>query len=152
MTHPPRGYRPRTDSGSVRTGAKQDHQGSERRSRAQPEDVAETTRGNTKEGSDAKEGWRPQDEQGTRAQEIRRGEESEEEGSEAVGSSRGKEEGRGQPGDLELLDGNAEFIGAPGNTFCLHATGAMEPLLSALRYFREDFEAHIESGGCPYRR
>ena len=61
------------------------------------------------------------------------------------------EEGRGQPGDLELLDGNAAFIGAPGNTFCLHATGAMEPLLSALRYFREDFEAHIESGGCPYR-
>ena len=61
------------------------------------------------------------------------------------------EEGRGQPGDLDLLDHNAAFIGAPGNTFCLHATGAMEPLLSALRCFREDFEAHIENGGCPYR-
>ena len=61
------------------------------------------------------------------------------------------EEGRGQPGDLETLDRNAAFIGMPGNTFCLHATGAIEPLASALKYFREDFEAHIESGRCPYR-
>jgi NADH-quinone oxidoreductase subunit F len=60
------------------------------------------------------------------------------------------EMGRGQPGDLELLETNAAFIGAPGNTFCLHATGAIEPLASALKYFRDDFEAHIEQGGCPY--
>ena len=59
------------------------------------------------------------------------------------------EAGRGEPGDLELLDRNAAFIGAPGNTFCLHATGAIEPLQSALKYFRADFEAHIEQGGCP---
>ena len=59
------------------------------------------------------------------------------------------EEGRGQPGDLELLEKNAEFIGAPGNTFCLHATGAMEPMNSALKHFHADFEAHIEQGGCP---
>lgn len=58
--------------------------------------------------------------------------------------------GRGKPGDLELLDKNSAFIGAPGNTFCLHATGAIEPLASALKYFREDFEAHIEQGRCPY--
>jgi len=61
------------------------------------------------------------------------------------------EAGRGQPGDLELLDQNAEFIGVPGNTFCVHATGAMEPLVSALKYFRDDFEAHIREGRCPYR-
>ena len=60
------------------------------------------------------------------------------------------EMGRGQPGDLELLEKNAAFIGAPGNTFCLHATGAIEPLASALKYFRPEFEAHIEQGGCPY--
>ncbi len=60
------------------------------------------------------------------------------------------EAGRGEPGDLELLEQNAEFIGAPGNTFCLHATGAIEPLASALKYFRADFEAHIEQGRCPY--
>ncbi|MBH81606.1 MAG: NADH-quinone oxidoreductase subunit F [Gammaproteobacteria bacterium] len=61
------------------------------------------------------------------------------------------EEGRGNPGDLDVLSANASYIGAPGNTFCLHATGAMEPLNSALKYFREDFEAHIERGACPYR-
>ncbi|MDP6375638.1 MAG: NADH-quinone oxidoreductase subunit NuoF [Pseudomonadales bacterium] len=61
------------------------------------------------------------------------------------------EEGRGTAEDLELLDHNAAFIGAPGNTFCLHATGAIEPLMSALKYFREDFEAHIREHGCPYR-
>jgi len=62
------------------------------------------------------------------------------------------EEGRGRPEDMALLEGNAGFIAAPGNTFCLHATGAMEPLVSALKYFREDFEAHIRTGRCPYRQ
>jgi len=60
------------------------------------------------------------------------------------------EAGRAQAGDLAMLEQNAAFIGAPGNTFCLHATGAIEPLASALKYFREDFEAHIEQGGCAY--
>jgi NADH-quinone oxidoreductase subunit F len=31
----------------------------------------------------------------------------------------------------------------PGNTFCALAPGAMEPLQSALKYFREDFERYI---------
>ena len=61
------------------------------------------------------------------------------------------EEGRGKPGDLELLDRNAQFIGGVTNTFCLHAPGAIEPLASALKYFREDFEEHISTGKCPYR-
>ena len=61
------------------------------------------------------------------------------------------EEGCGQPGDLELLDRNAQFIGGVTNTFCLHAPGAIEPLASALKYFREDFEEHISTGRCPYR-
>ena len=61
------------------------------------------------------------------------------------------EEGRGKPGDLDLLETNAEYIGAPGNTFCLHATGAIEPLQSALKYFRDDFNQHISEGRCPYR-
>ena len=62
------------------------------------------------------------------------------------------EEGRGQPGDLELLERNAQFIGGVTNTFCLHAPGAIEPLASALKYFREDFEEHIRRGECPYRK
>ena len=61
------------------------------------------------------------------------------------------EEGRGQPGDMAVLDTNAGFIATPGNTFCLHATGAMEPLVSALKYFRDDFEEHISTGQCRYR-
>ena len=61
------------------------------------------------------------------------------------------ESGDGQTGDMALLDEHAAFIGAPGNTFCLHATGAMEPLLSALMYFRDEFEQHITEGRCPYQ-
>ena len=60
------------------------------------------------------------------------------------------EAGAGEPGDLEILDEHAAAIGLPGNTFCLHATGAMEPMLSALTYFREDFETRIRLGRCPY--
>lgn len=62
------------------------------------------------------------------------------------------ENGEGEEGDLELLDQNALYIGAPGNTFCLHATGAIEPLQSALKYFREDFEYHIKNKTCPYKK
>ncbi len=61
------------------------------------------------------------------------------------------EAGNGEAGDLELLEHHARFIGAPGNTFCLHATGAIEPLASALKYFREEFEAHIRERHCPHR-
>lgn len=61
------------------------------------------------------------------------------------------ETGEGKTGDLELLEESALYIGAPGNTFCLHATGAIEPLQSALKYFREDFEDHIKNKRCPYR-
>ncbi|MCZ6870062.1 MAG: NADH-quinone oxidoreductase subunit NuoF [Gammaproteobacteria bacterium] len=60
------------------------------------------------------------------------------------------EEGRGEDGDLELLDRNCELIGGVGKTFCLHAYGAIEPMASALKYFREDFETHIRDGRCPY--
>ena len=61
------------------------------------------------------------------------------------------EEGRGRAGDLELLERNAQFIGGVTNTFCLHAPGAIEPLASAMKYFREDFEEHISTGKCRYR-
>ncbi|HSG91878.1 MAG TPA: NADH-quinone oxidoreductase subunit NuoF [Pseudomonadales bacterium] len=61
------------------------------------------------------------------------------------------EEGDAQEGDLERLEVQARYIGVPGNTFCVHATGAMEPLQSALKYFRADFEAHLAAGGCPHR-
>jgi NADH-quinone oxidoreductase subunit F len=60
------------------------------------------------------------------------------------------EEGRGQPEDLEILSFHTTYLG-PGNTYCALAPGAMEPLQSALKYFREDFEQHIREGKCAYK-
>lgn len=59
------------------------------------------------------------------------------------------ENGNGRFEDLELLEMHAQMLG-PGNTFCALAPGAMEPLQSALKYFREDFEKHILEGKCPW--
>jgi NADH-quinone oxidoreductase subunit F len=52
------------------------------------------------------------------------------------------EAGRGEGHDLNLLDFHTKYLG-PGNTFCALAPGAMEPLQSALKYFRKDFEHYI---------
>ncbi len=60
------------------------------------------------------------------------------------------EEGRGEPGDLDVLRDQVDRM-APGRTFCLLAPGAMEPLQSALKYFADDFEAHIRGKRCPHR-
>lgn len=50
--------------------------------------------------------------------------------------------GRGRIEDLDTLSGLTRMLG-PGNTFCALAPGAMEPLQSALKYFRADFERYI---------
>ena len=60
------------------------------------------------------------------------------------------ERGEGRRGDLEVLERHARFLG-PGMTFCAHAPGAMEPLRSALKYFRDDFERHLRQKRCPWR-
>ncbi|MFZ5660090.1 MAG: NADH-quinone oxidoreductase subunit NuoF [Pseudomonadota bacterium] len=57
--------------------------------------------------------------------------------------------GRGAPEDLELLAMHTRSLG-PGYTFCGLAPGAMEPLQSGLRHFREDFERHIRERRCPW--
>jgi NADH-quinone oxidoreductase subunit F len=59
------------------------------------------------------------------------------------------EQGRGRPGDLEKLEYQTKFL-APGNTFCALAPGAAEPLQSALKHFRDDFERHIREQRCPW--
>ena len=59
------------------------------------------------------------------------------------------ESGTGRAQDLLLLEELANGMG-PGNTFCALAPGAAEPLLSALKYFREDFEQHLRHGCCPF--
>jgi NADH-quinone oxidoreductase subunit F len=60
------------------------------------------------------------------------------------------EEGRASPKDFELLEWVIRFC-APGNTFCALAPGAVEPLQSGLKYFREDFERHLSEHRCPWR-
>ncbi|MEH6626810.1 MAG: NADH-quinone oxidoreductase subunit NuoF [Motiliproteus sp.] len=59
------------------------------------------------------------------------------------------ERGEGTMEDLDTLAWQCQFMG-PGNTFCALAPGAAEPIQSALKYFREDFERHINEGCCPW--
>ena len=59
------------------------------------------------------------------------------------------ERGEGREEDLEILSQHTQMLG-PGKTFCALAPGAMEPLQSALKYFREDFERHIHEHSCPW--
>ncbi len=60
------------------------------------------------------------------------------------------EEGRGHPEDLEILEHHGRFLWL-GFTYCALAPGAMEPLRSGLKYFRDDFERHIREGRCPWK-
>ena len=62
---------------------------------------------------------------------------------------RDMEEGAGQPGDLDRLSAHARLL-APGHTYCALAPGAAEPLQSALKYFRDDFERHTREHRCPW--
>lgn len=57
---------------------------------------------------------------------------------------RALESGRGHPRDIEILEHLCSFLG-PGKTFCAHAPGAVEPLQSAIKYFRSEFEAGIRA-------
>ena len=61
------------------------------------------------------------------------------------------ENGQGQAGDIEFLAEQTSLLGM-GHTFCALAPGAMEPLQSALKYFRDDFEKHISQHKCPWKK
>ena len=52
------------------------------------------------------------------------------------------EHGEGAPGDIELLEDLSRLLG-PGKTHCALAPGAVEPLQSAIRFFRNEFEHGI---------
>ncbi len=60
------------------------------------------------------------------------------------------EKGTAKAGDMDILEFHTRYM-APGNTFCAHAPGAMEPLQSGLKYFRDDFLRHIHEKHCPWR-
>lgn len=60
------------------------------------------------------------------------------------------EKGMAKISDIGILEFHTQFM-APGNTFCAHAPGAMEPLQSGIKYFRQDFIRHIEEKKCPWK-
>ncbi len=60
------------------------------------------------------------------------------------------DEGQGQEQDLDTLSFHTRYL-SPGHTYCALAPGAMEPLESALEYFRDDFIMHIREKKCPWR-
>ncbi|SPX84660.1 NADH-quinone oxidoreductase subunit F [Moraxella ovis] len=52
------------------------------------------------------------------------------------------ENGQGQADDIEqIVRADTRFMA--WQDLCAHAPGAMEPLMSALRYFRHEFEAKV---------
>ncbi len=56
-------------------------------------------------------------------------------------------EGKGNEGDLSLLEELAEVVA--DTSLCGLGKTAPNPVLSALRYFRPEFEAHIHQKTCP---
>ncbi len=55
--------------------------------------------------------------------------------------------GRGRPGDIELLETMAHSVRA--GSLCGLGQGAPNPVLSTIKYFRHEYEAHIYEKKCP---
>jgi len=59
-------------------------------------------------------------------------------------------QGKGREGDVEALEDLAQKIRV--SSLCALGQTAPNPVLTTLRYFREEYEAHILRGECPARR
>jgi len=59
-------------------------------------------------------------------------------------------DGKGQEGDIELLEDLADKI--RNNSICALGGTAPNPVLTTLRYFRNEYEAHIRDKKCPAHR
>ncbi len=58
------------------------------------------------------------------------------------------EGGTGTEADLtKLLDISDTIL---GKSFCALGDGATSPIMSSLKYFREEYVAHFDSNGCPF--
>ncbi len=55
--------------------------------------------------------------------------------------------GKGKQGDIELLEELAEVAGSAA--LCALGKGAPNPVLSTIRHFRDEYEAHINDRNCP---
>jgi len=56
-------------------------------------------------------------------------------------------EGRGKPGDLEKIERLA--AGMQLGSLCELGKSAPNPVLSTLKYFRDEYEAHVQDKACP---
>jgi NADH-quinone oxidoreductase subunit F len=56
-------------------------------------------------------------------------------------------EGKGKAGDIELLEDLSEVTGEA--SLCALGTSGPNPFLSTVRYFRDEYEAHIKEKRCP---
>ncbi|HZA60580.1 MAG TPA: NADH-quinone oxidoreductase subunit NuoF [Actinomycetota bacterium] len=59
------------------------------------------------------------------------------------------ENGGGRMEDLPIMDDVGDNI--LFKSFCAFGDGAVSPILSGLRHFRDEFERHVEANGCPYK-
>jgi NADH-quinone oxidoreductase subunit F len=58
------------------------------------------------------------------------------------------ENGQGTDADIELLLDLSDNI--LGRSFCALGDGATSPITSSVQYFRDEYVAHFEQGGCPF--
>ncbi|MCP4537220.1 MAG: NADH-quinone oxidoreductase subunit NuoF [Chloroflexi bacterium] len=56
-------------------------------------------------------------------------------------------DGKGQEGDIALLEELGDLL--EGFSLCALGRTAANPVLSTIRYFRDEYEAHIEDHKCP---
>ena len=56
-------------------------------------------------------------------------------------------DGQGQTGDIELLEELSEVV--RDASLCALGTTAPNPVLSTIKYFRDEYEAHIKERRCP---
>jgi NADH-quinone oxidoreductase subunit F len=58
------------------------------------------------------------------------------------------ERGEGTADELDkLLDICDNIL---GRAFCALGDGAVSPITSSIQYFRDEYLAHLERGGCPF--
>ena len=58
------------------------------------------------------------------------------------------ERGSGSEADLDLLLDQCDNI--LGRSFCALGDGATSPITSSIKYFRDEYLAHLTHGGCPF--
>ena len=59
-------------------------------------------------------------------------------------------EGKGEPGDIEKLEELGKFINSA--SLCGLGQTASNPVLTTIRYFRDEYEAHVNDKKCPAKQ